>query len=177
MIKTTLYRANFIHVVKLNGWFEAVEHANCKNNISVAVLPYRLRKTGIEFLSRFELNPAHLQSDFIHCADTPHQVSIITGACETGNSLYHAKHELLEEGGYDISESRFKYVGHVAPAKSSCTTMHLYVVRIISSDRRCLYAGDGTQNEKREFSEWVTRDVMIAAKDPYIHTIILREGL
>ena len=179
-----LFDNKWLRTVLLDGWFVASEPAQSKNNTAVAVLPYRIKREKSmklcvtkdnynykhEFLSRFECNPAHV-------IDLLHQVSIITGACETNNPLYHAKMELLEEGGYDIPEDRFKFVGIVNPMKASCTKLHLYTVRILGKDKHIIPKGDGSKYEQKEYASWVSRDTMIAAKDPYIQTIILRENL
>ena len=168
--REVLFDSPFIRVVKLDGWFYSTEPAQSKGNLAVAVLPYRKTGHGKEFLSRFELNPAHM-------TDHQHQVSIITGACETGDPLYHAKHELLEEAGYDIPEQRFNHHGFVCPAKASSMKLHLYSVRILAKDKRKEYHGDGSRNESKEFAEWVDREMMVYAKDPYIHTIMMRGKL
>jgi hypothetical protein len=191
--RKVLFDSGWLRVVELNGWFHSTEPANSKDNMAVAVLPYRKirlpeskvciggdvgqpRQTNWspkythEFLSRFELNPAHM-------TDLLHQCSVITGACETGDPLYHAKMELLEEGGYDIPEGRFKFLGVVFPAKSSSTRLHLYTVRIYQRDIQQEAKGDGGKNEKKEYSSWVGRKQMIACKDPYVHTIMLRGNL
>lgn len=169
MKREVLFNNKWLRVVKLDGWFIASEAAQCINDIAVAVLPYRKDRYGtIEYLSRFELNPAHL--------DEPgkHQVSIITGACETGESLYHAKMEVLEETGYDISEDRFIPHGIVCPNKTSTTKLHLFSVRILAKDKQNDYTGDGSNNEAKEYADWVSYDTMLQAKDPYIHTIMMR---
>jgi 8-oxo-dGTP pyrophosphatase MutT (NUDIX family) len=178
MKRKVLFKSTHLNVVELDGWFYATEPANSEDNLAVAVLPWRIHKGAKEFLARFELNPAHLLcTGHIKCTDTPHQVSIITGACETGDALYHAQHELIEEAGYYIDKSRFESCGVVSPIKSSCTKLCLYTVRIKRTDTQLDYRGDGLGNESREFAEWVDRSVMIKAKDPYIHTIMLRAGL
>jgi len=181
--RKVLFDHKWLRVVELDGWFVASEPAQSKHNMAVAVLPYRVKRNKTlqlmtksskytvkhEFLSRFERNPAHM-------TDLLPQVSIITGACETGNPLYHAKMELLEEGGYDIPEDRFESVGIVSPMKASCTKLHLYTVRIYGRDKREEPKGDGSEHEKKEYASWVSKATMIGAKDPYIHTIILRQG-
>ena len=178
MKRRVLFKSTHLNVVELDGWFYATEPANSEKNLAVAVLPYRKSKNNIEFLARFELNPAHLLfENHTRWADGLHQVSIITGACETGDPLYHAQHELIEEAGYHVDQSRFNFHGIVSPIKSSCTQMCLYSIRILSRDRQLTYRGDGSGNESKEFAEWVDRSTMIQAKDPYIHTIILRAGL
>jgi hypothetical protein len=189
--REVIFDNKWLRVVKLDGWFVASEPAQSKDNMAVAVLPYRktflspepnplsingklqpspTRKYKNQFLARYELNPAHM-------TDLLHQVSIITGACETGNPLYHAKMELLEEGGYDIPEDRFKFMGIVSPMKASCTKLHLYTVRICRKDE-CLDAkGDGGVHEAKEYAGWVDRNTIINCKDPYAQTIILRGNL
>ena len=183
--RKVIFYNNWIRVVQLDDWFFASEQVQSKNNMAVAVLPYRkvkikndtinIKEAGNEtykheFLSRFELNPAHM-------TDLLHQSSIITGACETGNPLYHAKMELLEEGGYDIPEKRFKFMGIVSPMKASCSRLHLYTVRIYQKDKQKQTKGDGSIHEKREYASWVDRKTMIACKDPYVHTIMMRAEL
>jgi len=171
MKREVLFNHKWLRVVKLDGWFVASEPAQSKYNRAVAVLPWRKKQNSPpEFLSRFELNPAHMDRG-------THQPSIITGACETGKPLYHAQAELYEEGGYAISQSRFKYHGYVCPLKASCTKLHLYSIRIIGRDKQVLAQGDGGEHEQKEFVDWVSREEMIYAKDPYIHTIIMRAGL
>jgi len=178
MKRKVLFKSSHLNVIELDGWFYATEPANSEDNLAVAVLPWRKRKGEVEFLARFELNPAHLLcSSYVKCTDTPHQVSIITGACETSDPLHHAKMELLEEAGYCIDESRFKSYGVVSPIKSSCTKLCLYAVRVTAKDTQLDYRGDGSGNESKEFAQWVDRYTMVAAKDPYIQTIILRAGL
>lgn len=168
--RKVLFDSKWLRVVELDGWFHASEPSQSKDNKAVAVLPYRMRKTGPQFLSRFELNPAHM-------TDLIHQVSVITGACETGNPRYHAKMELLEEGGYDIEEDRFKFLGVVNPMKASCTELYLYIVRIYNRDDREDPRGDGGNHESKEYASWVERKVMLACKDPYAHTMMLRGNL
>ena len=174
--RKVLFDNKWLRVVELDGWFVASEPAASKNNMAVAVLPYyyysnpNTGKYSYEFLSRFELNPAHM-------TNTKHQLSVITGACETGNPLYHAKMELLEEGGYDIPEDRFKFLGVVCPLKASSTKLHLYTVRIYGKDKQIVANGDGGEHEKKEYAQWVSREEMITCKDPYVHTIMMREGI
>ena len=170
MKREVLFSDTYIRVVKLDDWFLATESPRSMNDINVAVLPWRKNKKSTQFLSRFELNPAHMTNK------NP-QVSIITGACETEDPLYHAQQELLEEAGYDINKSRFNFHGEVSPMKSTCTKIHLYSVRIISKDKRQEYHGDGSSHEHREYADWTNRNNMIWAKDPYIHTIMMRAGL
>lgn len=165
--REVLFKNKWLRVVRLDDWFVASEPTQSKNNIAVAVLPYRKIGGVIEYLSRFELNPAHM-------TDKKHQMSIITGACETGNPLYHAKMEVLEEAGYDIPEERFKSHGIVTPLKASATKLHLFSVRVYKKDKRGKYEGDGSKNESREYADWVSYDDIIWAKDPYIHTIMIR---
>lgn len=166
-----LFEDKWLRVVKLNGWFVASEPTQSKDNMAVAVLPYKLDEEGdaCQYLSRLELNPAHMEEE------DKHQISVITGACETGNPLYHAKMELLEEGGYDIPESRFNFVGMVNPMKASCTKLYLYVVEIEDTDIQGAYEGDGSDNESREDCAWFAPPLMITAKDPYIQTMIMRQ--
>lgn len=168
--RKVLFDSQWLRVVELNGWFHASEPSISKDNKAVAVLPYRKNKNSIQFLSRFELNPAHM-------TDLIHQVSVITGACETGNPRYHAKMELLEEGGYNIPEERFKFLGVVNPMKASCTQLYLYIIRIYQKDKREEAKGDGGEHESKEYADWVDRQTMINCKDPYAHTMILRGNL
>lgn len=181
--RKVLHDTGWLRIVELNGWFHASEPSQSKDNLAVAVLPYRLRRdheteqaAGMpvafkpEFLSRFELNPAHM-------TDLLHQASVITGACETGKPRYHAKMELLEEGGYNIPEDRFRFLGVVNPMKASCTQLHLYAVRIYSRDKQQTAKGDGNNHEKKEYAAWVNRKIMLACKDPYVHTMMLRGNL
>lgn len=168
--RKVLFDSKWLRIVELDGWFHASEPSRSQHNMAVAVLPYRKKKSGIEFLARFELNPAHM-------TDSKHQASIITGACETGVPLYHARQELIEEAGYDIPAERFQPQGIVSPLKASATKLHLYSVRIIGKDKRQEYHGDGGEHESREFAQWVHRETMIWAKDPYIQTIMMRAGL
>jgi len=176
--RKVLFDHKWLRVVELNGWFAASEPAASKDNLTVAVLPFRkVREDNTkdtifknQFLSRFERNPAHM-------TDLLHQVSIITGACETGNPLYHAQQELKEEGGYDIPQERFRFMGEVCPMKASCSRLHLYSVRIFNKDEQVDPTGDGSIHEQKEYVSWVSRETMLAAKDPYIHTIMLRAGL
>ena len=165
-----IFDNKWLRVVKLNGWFISCEPGTSKDNKAVAVLPYRRDEYGdpVEFLSRIELNPAHMVKD------EEHQISIITGACETGDALYHARMELIEEGGYDIPEDRFEFLGIVNPQKSSSTRLYLYAVEITDEDIQGFYEGDGSYNESKEYCEWICSTIMIIAKDPYIQTIILR---
>lgn len=168
MKREVLFNNKWLRIVLLDGWFVASEPAQCLSNKAVAVLPYRVNESGkYEYLARFELNPAHMTGQ-------DHQLSIITGACETGYTLHHAYHELLEEAGYDIDPSRFNYHGVVNPNKSSCTILALYSVEISDKDEQKLYRGDGSKHESKEFAKWVTREELVWAKDPYIHTIMIR---
>ena len=164
----TLFENKWIEVVELNGWFTATKPVQSKDNKTVAVLPYRIKDNKKEFISRFELNPAHLDGEMNH------QVSIITGACETGDPLFHARMELREEAGYEIPEDRFMFHGIVRTSKTSMSKMHLYSVKINESDEQLAYSGDGSGNEAKEYAEWVSYLDMLTAKDPYIHTIMLR---
>lgn len=172
-----LFDNKWVRVVKLNGWFVSTEPAASKDNKAVAVLPYKRDEFGdpMEFLSRLELNPAHMEDE------TSQQISIITGVCETGDALYHARMELLEEGGYNIPEERFEFLGVVNPQKASCTKLHLYAVEIKEDDIQGTYEGDGSENEAKEDCAWLCSTLMITAKDPYIQSIMLRlmakEGL
>jgi len=174
MHRKVLFKNRWLTVVELDNWFIATEPTRSKNNMAVAVLPYKKVKTSKhyenKFLSRFELNPAHMTS-------LSHQASIITGACETGDPLYHAKMELLEEGGYNIPEDRFKFLGIVSPIKTSRTRLYLYTVQIYRTDIQSAIQGDGGTHEQKEYAKWIDRNQMIAAKDPYIHTIMLRAKL
>ena len=178
-MRKVLFKNPWLTVVELDDWFIATEPTQSKGNRAVAVLPYREVSAPPnatswqhrnEFLARFELNPAHMTG-------LSHQTSIITGACETGNPLHHAKAELLEEGGYDIPEDRFVFLGIVSPIKTSCTKLHLYAVQIYLGDKQVPAQGDGGVHDRKEYAEWVSKDTMIAAKDPYIHTIIMRAKL
>ncbi len=182
--RKVLFDHKWLRVVELDGWFVASEPAQSKHNMAVAVLPYRKKKIPVigghpveldspychQFLARYELNPAHM-------TDLLHQPAAITGACETGKPLYHAKMELLEEGGYNIPEDRFKFQGIVSPMKASCTKLHLYTVRIYQKDEQLVAKGDGGKHEQKEYASWVDRKVMVACKDPYIHTMMLRGNL
>jgi 8-oxo-dGTP pyrophosphatase MutT (NUDIX family) len=166
--RQVLFENKWMSVVLLDGWFVASEPSASKDNMAVAVLPYRVKGGRIEYLARMEKNPAHITAP-----DIP-QMSIITGACETGKPLYHAKTELLEEGGYDISESRFIPCGIVNPLKGSCTRMFLYGIRIYPRDRQTEPEGDGGGHEQTESAAWQTHNEMLWAKDPYIQTIMMR---
>jgi 8-oxo-dGTP pyrophosphatase MutT (NUDIX family) len=165
--RKVLFNNKWLSVVLLDGWFVASEPSASKYNLAVAILPYRLRKTGVEFLARIERNPAHTVLK-------QHQISIITGACETGNPLRHAQIELLEEGGYDIETDRLLHCGIVNPLKTSCQRLCLYSVRILSRDKQVTPAGDGSEHEQHDYAEWHSYQDMVWAKDPYIQTIILR---
>ena len=165
--RKVLYENKWLRTVELNNWYIASECPATKENKMVAVLPFKKYNNTNLFLARFELNPAHM-------IDNNHQVSIITGACETGNILYHAQQELLEEGGYHIPKQRFNYHGIVNPLKSSCIQMYLYSVEIFDNDKQYECKGDGSLNESKEYSRWVSHPTMINAKDPYIHSIMLR---
>ena len=168
--REVLFEDKWLRVVKLDGWFVASEPTQSKDNKAVAVLPYRLDDEGdpMEFLSRLELNPAHMGDD------PAAQLSIITGACETGDPLYHAKMELLEEGGYNIDEERFEFLGVVNPMKASSTRLYLYAVEIKDTDIQGVFEGDGSTNEAKESAEWVIAPLMLTAKDPYIQSIMMR---
>ena len=170
MSRKVLWQNKWLRVVELNGWFTAHEPVNSKNNLAVAVLPYKITLKGKMYLSRYELNPAHMTAH----GTIYHQPSIITGACETGSPIYHAQQELLEEAGYKIPANRFKWCGIVSPSKTSCTRMHLFSVRILGRDKRQEYTGDGSGNEAKEYADWVDAETMKWAKDPYIQTIMMR---
>lgn len=166
--RKVLFNNKWLSVVLLDNWFVASEPSASKYSMAVAVLPYRLKKTGVEFLARMERNPAHAAFPYFP------QISIITGACETGNPLRHAQAELLEEGGYDIRTDRLLHCGVVSPLKTSCTRLHLYSVRILSRDKQTAPTGDGSKHERHDYAEWHSYQDMVWAKDPYIQTIILR---
>jgi 8-oxo-dGTP pyrophosphatase MutT (NUDIX family) len=170
MKKQILFSNKWINVLKLDDWFVATEPATCYENTAVAVLPWRNNKQAEkkQYLARFELNPAHLEKE------NEHQLSIITGACETENILFHAQQELIEEAGYHIAQKRFEFHGVVRPLKTSVTEMCLFSIEIKETDIQQEYHGDGTENEKKEFVKWVSYEDLIGAKDPYIHTILLR---
>jgi len=169
MKKQILFNNKWINVIEINNWFIATEPTSCYKSRSVAVLPYRTVKFNcLEYLARFELNPAHLEKE------GEHQLSIITGVCETKDTLYHAQQELKEEAGYSLAQKRFEFLGIVRPLKTSTTKMYLYTVEIKETDQQQKYHGDGTENEKKEFAKWVSEIELINAKDPYIHTILFR---
>lgn len=168
--KKLLFENKWLNVYELAGWFVASSPARSKDHKAVAVLPYIVDEDGdpVTFLARLEYNPAHGATK--DCLD----VSIITGACETGDQLHHAKMELLEESGYDIEEDRFEHMGMVRLGKADMTEMHLYAVEITAYDIQGDQIPDG-DNESVEDVMWVSAPVMLTSKDPYTQTIMLRQ--
>jgi hypothetical protein len=167
MQRKTLFKNDWVSTVLLNGWYIATEESRCPGNNLVAVLPWRLKSGERQYLARFEENLAHGGED-------NYPTSIITGGCETKDILHHAQDELLEEGGYNIERHRFIPLGTCHPLKSSFAVMNLFTVRIINTDKRVRAEGDGTLGEKGAWCSWVGHGTLIWAKDPYIHTILVR---
>jgi hypothetical protein len=167
MHKKILYENKWINLVKLNDWYVCTDEVRTDNNNFVCVLPYAtIKGRRLEYLLRMEKNPAH--------HPTKPLISAITGQCETGIVRYHAQMELKEEGGYSVPASRLIYLGDCNPFKSSMAKMHLFVAPIYKTDVPHKAEGDGTFGEQGSYPLWVEKICLLACKDPYIQTTLVR---
>lgn len=170
MSKQLLYKNEWLSTFLYNGWYVASEETRCRDTL-VCVLPWRKIAGKVEYLLRYEHNPAHEDPD----SDIKeYLLSAITGGCEKYEPIKHASEELAEEGGYHIAEKRFVFLGSCRPLKSSSCTMYLYAVQIQSNDVQTKALGDNTYGEVGCWPEWVEEEDLLRCKDAYIHTAVSR---
>jgi len=169
-----LFESKWLSVIKKtmqNGSSYIYSSADWCGSNGVAILPYRVPKNGFlgdfEYLGRLEICPAH--SDVI-------ELCSITGGMdkEGEQAITTAWRELIEEGGYEVPIENIIRLGTVRPSKASESTMHLFAVDVDMGGKVVEAVGDGTLGEEGAFCEWVTKEQLIFAKDPLLHTMIQR---
>ena len=77
-MKKVLFENRWMNVVELDNWYVCTDEVRTSNNNFVCVLPFRHTHDGVEFLMRYEHNPAHGNKPGVM------GLSCITGQCETG---------------------------------------------------------------------------------------------
>lgn len=166
MEREVLFENQWVSLVKLDGWCVAAEQTRCKGGALVAVLGYRKSDdpAGVEYVGRFEWCPAHSNTK-------EHELSSITGGVDTDDIEMDALRELAEEAGIFKSKSDLIYLGTCNPIKSDCATMYLFAVECEEIGES---HGDGSHSKHGAFCKWVSEDIMVACKDPYVHTMMLR---
>lgn len=171
---TTLFENKWLNVQEKeldNGAKYVYSSAPWCGSEGVAILPFRsITSDGfsdIEFLGRYEINPAHSEQVEL-CA-------ITGGMDKEGESpVFTAVRELIEEGGYEVPVENMIYLGTVRPSKSTDSTQHLFAVDIDKGAKEVKATGDGTLGEVGAYCAWINTDQLVAQKDPLLHTILIR---
>lgn len=157
-----------------NGGRYVYSTAKWCNSQGVAILPFRMKLKLVgwnyyepEFLGRYEICPAH--SDLV-------ELCSITGGMDKPyeDTITTAHRELIEEGGYDVPIENIVSLGTVRPSKSSDSLMHLFAVNLDEGAKEVTAVGDGTLGEEGSYCSWITEQQLVEAKDPLLHTMLLR---
>ena len=142
------------------GGYVYSHETRCKGRI-IAVLPYRFRAEGIEYLLRREITP---------CWGMDHNYSALTGGVEESGPLATAIAELNEEAGYHANPPEMISLGISFGTKSTDTIYHLYAVDV-SSKTPGEAAGDGSKLDSEGTTEWFSDP---DSPDPIVAQMILR---
>lgn len=125
----------------------------------MALLPYRYKmdKSGIEYLARREICPAHGQEP---------ELCSITGGKEAELTLEDtACLELQEEAGIRISRDELIPLGIVKPSKATDTQVSLFAVDV-TGKKQATPLGDGSYFEQGSSVEWVNYQEGVSIEDP-----------
>src|SRR5262249_3647606 len=93
-VDKVLFRNKFLAVIDRDGYIFCREVRS--NGIVVAIVPFRKTATGVQYLARLEVCPAHGMEQ---------ELCSITGGLEPGESIEEsAQAEILEEAGYRVGQ-------------------------------------------------------------------------
>jgi hypothetical protein len=126
----------------INGYIFSHE-TRCNGKI-ISMLPYRNTTQGIKFLLRKEITPSW---------SLDYNISTITGGVEKYSPLETAKHELLEEAGYDIDIKNIIELGTIRAGKSNDTVYYLYSMDLTGKKPEKA-KGDGSELETNASCIW-----------------------
>ena len=159
-----LYQNEYLAIIERKGYFFSRE-IRC-NGIIVTLLPFRINKgTGMEFLARLEVCPAHGEDLTLYS---------ITGGLEKGKTIKEtAQQELHEEAGFQVELDEFIDLGHVRPSKAADTTVYLFAVDV-ASKLQSAPQGDGSKFEANASVKWVNYKQGIQIEDPLFVTALTR---
>ena len=136
----------------------------CKGTI-IAILPFREKEGKMEFLMRFENNPAWGTGISLTC---------ITGGMENNDVVKTAILEMKEEAGMDISRSELMDLGACRGTKSTDTVFQLYTVNLTGYDGVYFPKGDGSYLEKLASTQWMPERKILQADDPLVYVMFCR---
>ena len=168
MESKTLYRSKWLALNTTDDGYEFVSEN--RGEVSVAVLPYHMTKTGELFvLSRYERCPAH--------GDVEEEMCALTGTVETGAGLVDTVvQEVYEESGYAIHESQVRKIAEVFPSKASNHKVSQFAVKmenLTDADFRTSHSGpgDGSPLEMGTYCIWHRFDDVFSSADPILHSM------
>lgn len=168
-----LFENKWISVRETSDGYTYSHAIHCKGH-AVAVLGMRKHpKHGMQFLGRFEDNPAHKVVE--------HELYSLTGSIDEyegsweKSALKYAVKELEEESGIKADADRFISLGKVRPSKSADTIVHLFEIWLtIDEEPLETPPGDGTGKEDGCYCDWVTRKDIVNSQDPILHSMLTR---
>lgn len=144
-------------------------HEHHRGGMSIAVLPWRRRLDGLQYLLKSEITQSwHLEPE----------LSAITGGCDVSSGMVDVRadavRELREETGYVRERHNLRYLGMCRGAKALSTTYYLFSVGLGVDLTPGEILGDGTRDEWLYPAQWTPESVMPMIVDPLVSVMWLR---
>ena len=142
----------------INGYVFSHE-TRCNGKI-ISILPFKKTPSGnYMYLLRKEVTP---------CWNPDQQViSSITGGVDNDDISTTVIHEMIEEGGYEITLENIISLGTTYGVKSSDTVYYYFTIDLTGFKRK-IATGDGSELEKQAECYW--SDTISGAVDPLLYT-------
>ena len=149
---------------------EGYEYLKGKSPKGVAVLVYRTGDWATEkpYLAVFEPVPAH--------GDKTNRMHALTGTIEDdGTAKNTAVREVMEEAGYEITADELIPLGNsIKPAKNTDWELTPFAVHITPEHKKTTAEGDGSAEEEKAYTRWVSKEKALGSQDAVLHTLIAR---
>lgn len=161
-----LFENPFLQIRNTPDGYTYAHEIRCEGQIGV-LLPYRYKMdmSEVEYLARREVCPAHSREAELYS---------ITGGKEPDLTLEAtACRELLEEGGFTITEDELIPLGIVKPSKAMDTQVSLFAVDVTGKEQT-VPQGDGSYFEQGSSVEWVGYTEGVSIEDPLFVTALTR---
>jgi 8-oxo-dGTP pyrophosphatase MutT (NUDIX family) len=167
---TTIFQNKWLSLKKIksdgagDGYIYSHE-TRCDGKI-IAVIPYRKKGNGLEYIVRRETTP---------CWGLSKNSSALTGGVESyENPKQCALKELREESGYICKPSDLEFLGNCFGTKSCDTVYYLYAVDVDKCELG-EKSGDGSKYDEEGTVKWISsKNDISKIKCPIWNTLYVR---